>query len=217
MPDSNGKNQDYYRNPRPEMMDFVPSSAKTVLDVGCGAGAFGAAIKARGAEVWGVEPSSVAEQAAQRLDRVIHLPIEDAHSVLPPRYFDCIVFNDVLEHLLDPWAVLRHARDWLSPEGLLVASIPNIRHLRELKALVLSKQWDYSEEGILDASHLRFFTIASIPKLFSSCGYDLLRIRGINSGPVGWKFRLLNALTAKVFDDTLYMQFACIARPSLPQ
>jgi SAM-dependent methyltransferase len=206
------KTQDYYRNPRPEMLEFVPSAAKTLLDVGCGGGAFGAAIKRRGAEVWGIEPTHAATQAAERLDRVIQRPIEQVADVVPANYFDCIVFNDVLEHLVDPWTVLRVASTWLAADGVVVASIPNIRHLQELRALVLSRQWRYTDEGILDFTHLRFFTIRSIPEFFSSCGYDTLRIQGINSGHVGWKFHLLNVLTAYAFDDTRYMQFACIAR-----
>jgi hypothetical protein len=120
----------------------------------------------------------------------------------------------VLEHLVDPWDALRVARGWLSPNGVIIASIPNIRHLRELKKLLFSKQWEYESEGILDRDHLRFFTVASIPQMFSSCGYTVLQIQGINSGHVGWKFHLLNFLTAYAFDDTRYMQFVCIARLS---
>lgn len=207
------KRREYYDNPRPEMLEFVPPSARTILDIGCGSGAFGAALKSRGAEVWGLEPSAAAEQAAERLDRVIQRPIEGAGDELPLGHFDCIVFNDVLEHFVDPWGVLRSARMWLAPEGRVVASIPNVRHLTELKNLVIRKNWDYADDGILDSTHLRFFTVRSIPKLFASSGYELVRIQGIN-GDVGWKFKLFNLLTVHAIDDTRYVQFACVATPA---
>src|SRR5262245_828670 len=130
-------------DPPSALFGFVPRSATTILDVGCGTGAIGALLKSRGAEVWGVEVAATAEAATTRLDRVIRRPIEAAGELIPNGHFDCVLFHDVLEHLVDPWSVLRAARAWLTPNGCVVASIPNMRHLQELMGLVFAKNWDY--------------------------------------------------------------------------
>src|SRR5512133_3306436 len=97
---------DYYSLSRPEMVDFVPQSAKKILDVGCGEGRFGSSFKKEGSEgeVWGVEIDREAALVAQKhLDRVMVGNISDLLDALPDRYFDCVVFNGVLEHLVDPY------------------------------------------------------------------------------------------------------------------
>ena len=105
----------YEDSPRPEMLSFVPKHAKRVLDVGCHMGAFGRAIKIRGdAEVWGIEPNpSTAIAASKLLDRVV-VGFFSEDVALPDHYFDAIVFNDVLEHMPDPWAALKLARTKLA-------------------------------------------------------------------------------------------------------
>lgn len=119
--------------PRSEMLDFVPKEAMRIFDVGCHSGEFGRAIKQRcGAEVWGVEPNAeTAEVASKSLDRVFNAFFSQDLS-LPNQYFDAIVFNDVLEHMPDPWAALKLAAKKLTTSGCVIVSIPNLRHIDNL-------------------------------------------------------------------------------------
>ena len=172
----------YFNSPRPEMLNYIPKTTRKVLDVGCANGMFASLVKQEfDAIVWGIELNpDAAHIASKNLDRVIVKDIFDAFSDLPEKYFDCVVFNDVLEHLVDPYSVLEEIKKFLSPEGVIVASIPNIRHAPVLFDLVVKGNWDYAEYGVLDKTHLRFFTKASIKKMFSNSGYELIQMNGIN-------------------------------------
>jgi SAM-dependent methyltransferase len=119
----------YYAESRPEMLPYIPASARVILDVGCSTGLFGAAIKERQTcEVWGVEMFAEAAAAAhERLDRVIHSAFSEELD-LPSAHFDCIIFNDCLEHLAVPEEALRLARTLLRNDGVIVSSIPNMRY-----------------------------------------------------------------------------------------
>lgn len=203
----------YYSETRPEMLAFVPGSARRVLDVGCGEGGFGARVReARGAAVWGIEPNpDAARKAGEKLDRVLVGCFEEAD--LGNELFDCIVFNDVLEHMVDPWAALRRARNHLAATGTVVASLPNLTHFNLLWDLVVREEWRYEKSGILDVTHLRFFTRKGMVRLFSGSGYTVLRIEGINPQTQGRKFRWLNTLFLKRLDRMRYLQFAVVASP----
>ncbi|MDA8290389.1 MAG: class I SAM-dependent methyltransferase [Actinomycetota bacterium] len=169
---------------RTEMLRFVPRGIERLLDVGCGWGGFGHAVKTRdpAVEVWGVEVSATAcESARDRVDRVVHGPFPDALGSDAP-HFDCVVFNDVLEHLVDPWHALERTRDLLAPGGVVVASIPNVRDLRVVAPLVLLGRWQYTDTGLLDRTHLRFFTLSSVVDLFRSAGYSVESVDGVNLG-----------------------------------
>src|SRR5882672_773658 len=109
---ANAKPAGYHGQARPEMVAFVPAGARRVLDVGCGEGLFGAEVKARrAAEVWGIElDPTAAAVAGKRLDRVLTGDVASAIAELPRGFFDCIVFNDVLEHLVDPRQILTAAK-----------------------------------------------------------------------------------------------------------
>jgi 2-polyprenyl-3-methyl-5-hydroxy-6-metoxy-1,4-benzoquinol methylase len=205
----------YFRNGRPEMLPFIPLTARRILEAGCSQGRFGEQLKARGAtEVWGIEPNAqAAEQARRRLDRVLEGTIERAIENLPEKYFDCIVFNDVLEHLVDPWQVLSAIRAKMGPGGTLVASIPNVRYFPVLKALALHSEWRYASEGVLDRTHLRFFTWQTMRDMFVEAGYHVVEIKGINGSHFSRKFRVLNSLLLGALDDTKYLQYACVAHP----
>jgi 2-polyprenyl-3-methyl-5-hydroxy-6-metoxy-1,4-benzoquinol methylase len=203
----------YASRPRDEMLRYIPITRTCVLDVGCAAGTFGAKLKARSrAEVWGIEldPRSAAE-AAQVLDKVIPKDALSALADLPEGYFDCVVFNDVLEHLADPYKLLEQIKRHLTPDGMVVASIPNVRYVGVVWDLIARGNWDYQDWGVLDRTHLRFFTLHSIYKMFVGLGYDVERIDGINATKVG---NLANKLLPRRFADLPFMQFACVARPA---
>lgn len=166
--------EDYYAFSRPDVQRLVNTDSKRILDVGCGAGMLGGSLKQeRGVEVWGVEyVPEVAKVAAGRLDRVISGGIEDALAQLPDGYFDTIICADVLEHLVDPWQVLNDLKAKLAPGGELVASIPNIRHWSVVSRL-LEGRWEYADAGILDRTHLRFFTWHDCMLMFEKAGYSI--------------------------------------------
>ena len=203
----------YYGKARTEMLEFVPRDAKRVLDVGCAEGVFSALVKkVRGAEVWGIEMDEAAAARAQgKIDTVLVGDITSLLDKLPEAYFDCIVCNDVLEHLVDPYSVLSSFKGKLSVSGVVVFSLPNVRHLGNLKNLLLKKDWRYQNEGILDKTHLRFFTEKSIRRMFADLGYEISTMQGLR--PVrSWKFTLLNILACGQLSDARYFQFAGVAR-----
>ena len=210
------KEQQYFEYPRTEMLAFVPVTSAKVLEIGCGRAGFAQLLKARGAvHVTAIEAhAESAVWARQRVDRLLDMPIEDAIPALQGQEFDCIVLNDVLEHLVDPWKVLAALRGVLSAEGRIVASLPNVRYLPVFKDYVLRGQWRYQQDGVLDRTHLRFFTRTAMRELFESTGFAVEHVQGINATNVSWKFHLLNALARSALDDTRFKQFACVARRS---
>ena len=210
----------YFDQTRAEMLRLVPVGCRRVLDVGCGRGNFAASLKRAGVpEVWGLEPvAAAAAEAATKLDRVVE-NIFAPEAGLPSAHFDAVIFNDVLEHVPDPAAALRLARTLLAPGGAVVASIPNIRHFPTLWELVIQADWRYTDSGILDRTHLSFFTRKSIERLFTDGGFTVEKIEGINPRLNGtarkWQaFQLINALTLGAIGDMKFLQFAVVARPA---
>jgi len=169
-----------YTSPRPDIEALVPDGVHTVLDVGCSTGVLGAAIKDRtGAKVIGIElDAEMAATAASRLDQV---HVGDAAALLMgdtfrDQRFDVIVFADVLEHLVDPWEVLRRAGELLTDGGCVVTSLPNVRHVSTLFHLAVLGHWPYRDRGIHDRTHLRFFTLRNVRELFQQAGFRIERM-----------------------------------------
>lgn len=214
------KHTGYFECTRPELLPFVPESARKILDVGCGAAGFSGTLKTlRKAEVWGVELNESASEIARgRLDKVFHASFGPELD-LPVNYFDCITFNDVLEHMVDPMAALQLALPLLCENGVVVASIPNIGHFPTLWRLIIRGEWDYKESGILDKTHLRFFTRSSIKKLFYQAGFGVRKIEGINKfiimekgdRKLWWQYRMISWLPFPGVRDMRYLQFAVVA------
>ncbi|AZR73364.1 hypothetical protein BBF96_08195 [Anoxybacter fermentans] len=171
----------YYQYSRPEIIELIPETVKRVLDVGCGHGHLGRGIKNKipTARVYGVELDSVAGQVARKLlDEVLVGNIETIKLPYQYEYFDCIILADVLEHLRDPWKVLLKLYRYLAKDGLMIISVPNIRNLRIIDKL-LQGEWRYEEAGILDSTHLRFFTIKEIKRMLKKLGYKIIQTFGV--------------------------------------
>ncbi len=206
----------YFGHPRREMRPFVPQRTRRLLDIGCGSGAFAAGLKRERAEleVWGIEyDPEAAARAAEVLDRVLAGDALEIVPGLPAGSFDCICCNDVLEHLVEPEKLLAAVRPLLAPDGVIVASLPNVRYFSNVVDLALRGRWEYTDEGICDRTHLRFFTRGSMLGMFRRAGYRVRGCTGIN--PTGSRvFRLFNLLTLGRFAEMRYLQFALVCTPA---
>jgi methionine biosynthesis protein MetW len=166
----------YFEFDRPEVRALVPTGARRVLDVGCGAGALGAALKAeREVEVVGLELSvDAAARARERLDAVVEANLDELEGLpFEPASFDAMVFGDVLEHLRDPHRLLRVLRPWLADDGALVCSIPNVGHWSVVLPLLTQDRWPYADAGLLDSTHVHFFTLTEAELMLRDCGFTL--------------------------------------------
>lgn len=207
--------QNSYRlNERTEIVPFIPADASRVLDVGCASGGFGAALRRARPDVReleGVEPlQSEAVVARQGAYDVIHDGCFPEALSAATREFDGIVMNDVLEHMIDPWGAIDSARDFLKPEGWIVASIPSIQYL-PIWWGVFRGTWEYADEGTLDRTHLRFFTRSSMMDLFKGAGFDVVLATGINSLFGHPRYRRAKFLN-RVIGDRQFVQFVIVAR-----
>lgn len=171
--------KNYFAQPRPEMLPFVPARRDRILDVGCGAGEFIASIPGVG-ETWGVEPSAAGEVAAKRLTKVLRGTFADVAPDLPTQYFDVIICNDVIEHMSDHVAFLSVVGNYLKPGGVVIGSIPNVLFYNNFCRLFLEKDWMYEDSGILDRTHVAFFTRKSFLRTMRACGLEVVHITGIN-------------------------------------
>ena len=166
-----------YTTPRPDLLPLLPPTARRVLDVGCSNGAFGADVKRRlGSTVVGIEiDPGFASEAAQRIDRVVCDDALVALAELRDERFDCIVCADVLEHLVDPDAVLTALTGLLSPRGTVVVSLPNVRFYDTFVQLGVRGRWPERDRGVHDRTHLRWFTDANARALFHRAGLHVVR------------------------------------------
>jgi len=205
---------EYYQQPRNELLDYINEDVKVVLDVGCAGGSFGKFLKAeRNCVVWGIEPSeAMSKEAAKHLDVVINDIFSEDLAELDGQLFDVICFNDVLEHMVNPNAALKVAKRFLSKNGYILASIPNILYFPVVSDLVFKQDWKYAEYGVLDNTHLRFYTKKSMVRMFEECGFEVARIEGINP-LVSRKYSLANLLSLNFLYDWRFVQFVVIAKP----
>ncbi|MGH9228129.1 MAG: class I SAM-dependent methyltransferase [Acidimicrobiales bacterium] len=189
---------------------FLPSGVERALDVGCGNGGFCSVLKEAGAgQVWGIDPDRrAAANAAAWADRIVvgRFP-DDVPADAPP--FDLVAFTDVLEHFEDPWSALRATATFLAPGGAVVASIPNIRFWPVLWALLVRRDFRYEDQGVLDRTHLRFFTRRTMIELFEASGFRVER--GEPREYVGGK--RARAVALMLGRDVRVKQYVLLARP----
>ena len=147
-----------------------------ILDVGCATGYIGGAARRPGDTVTGIEISrQAAEQALERLDEVMVADVESAGSSLEGMTFDVLICSDILEHLCDPESALSALADHLAPRGLVLVVLPNVAYVG-IRLMLLAGIWRYSEHGIMDRGHLRWFTRATGAALLEAAGLEVEEI-----------------------------------------
>ncbi len=193
------------------MIEAISRAPRCVLEPGCGQGATLARIKELyGAEVFGVElDESAASRAAERLDRVETADLNRWQPDYPAGYFDLIICADVLEHLVRPEELLAKLRPLLAPDGELIASIPNISYL-PVVLRIIGDRFEYSESGVLDSTHLRFYTPRTMRRLFESAGYEVTYINKLRAG--GLKANLANIVSLGLLGRFLSPQYLIKAK-----
>jgi 2-polyprenyl-3-methyl-5-hydroxy-6-metoxy-1,4-benzoquinol methylase len=196
----------YYNLVRTDVLKNIPEDLELnhVLEVGCGEGYTLEFLKTdRGAKhTTGIELfTDAAKSAESRVDVVINQSADETLD-LPENYYDLILCLDVLEHLYDPWAVLSTLTHSLRPGGAVVASIPNVQHWSLVKML-LRGNWTYAKAGLMDQTHIRFFTQKSIRHLFNTAGLHVTKL----DGQMGKDVRLLDILTLKFFHGFFSYQY----------
>ncbi len=220
----------YYRHIRQEILEAIPRGCGKLLDVGCAAGVLGNAVRTRDPDcrVTGLEMMPDAASIASRLlDRFWITDIESFKPPFQEGEFDCIVFADILEHTRDPWSIVRTYRRFLRPGGTMVVSIPNIRYLAVGEEIIGQGRWQYADEGILDRTHLRFFTLGEFKALLEGEGMETTSIRPLMGDPrilhsrgpdgiVRWGRIAISSVTDPELVELGAFQFLFTSTPRIP-
>ncbi|MBC8555846.1 MAG: class I SAM-dependent methyltransferase [Candidatus Brocadiales bacterium] len=222
---------EYGDNPRNELIDLIKVVPEQIFEIGCGSGATGMAIKQKfpDAKYIGMDSNKDAAEIAQtRLDKVI---VSDIDKVpldtfgLEKECFDLIICADILEHLYDPWKIINDLRSYLTTDGKILASIPNVQYIEHI-VNVLDGNWKYEDHGLMDATHIRFFTLNEIIKMFNGTGYNITHCSGISNPKMNsdtWpndfdfgKFVLKN-ITKEEASKFAVLQYLLIAQKVSPE
>jgi 2-polyprenyl-3-methyl-5-hydroxy-6-metoxy-1,4-benzoquinol methylase len=214
----------YYGEPRPEIQRLVSPAGRSFLDVGCGEGALGQALKQAGAaRVAGIEMTpDAALLARDRLDALVEGDITQVELPFADGEFDYIIFADVLEHLPQPEAVLRRMLRYLRPDGRVVISVPNMRFYLVLLRLMVDR-WAYTDSGVRDRTHLRIFTRRSLVRMLAHEGLTVERLeRNYRLVEDQSQIGRVGALSTRIatrtiapllFRDLMAYQYLVVARP----
>ena len=169
---------DYYKNIRREIEPLIPNDVKSILEIGCGSGATMAWLRsirpidyAAGVELF----PDAAKLALRTFDAVEIADLADARFEFAKDQFDAVMALDILEHLPDPGSIVRRLRHKIRPGGYFIASVPNISHYQVSLPLFFRGTWEYQDDGLLDRTHLHFFTEKSASDLFTEADFSIVK------------------------------------------
>lgn len=207
----------YHSHNRSEMVPFLPAKFETVLEVGCGEAGFSKNLtNLRLLSYWGVEIDPLSAEAAKKLlSEVLVGDFDAVQEKIPKNYFDLVVCNDVIEHFCDHESFLQDIKNYMKPGACLVGSIPNVRHVSHLYELLVKKDWEYKPAGILDRTHMRFFTEVSWKRSLETAGFEILKLEGINSLLMfesRKEKRIQKIMRSFLGRDTAFLQFGFCAK-----
>jgi len=216
------KEKEYFSNIRIDVISLLPvNPGQKVLEVGAGAGSSLRYIKEKGlaAEVTGVELMKIpgSDQDHPSIDRFQIANIEHEEINAPKEYFDVVICADVLEHLIDPWTMVDKISAYLKKGGLLIVSLPNIRQWKASYRIFIKGDFAYLPEGqggVMDKTHLRFFCKKNAWELLSRPQLNPVYCKPnfvVKALPQGRNARIINALTLRLFENLLAVQYLLIA------
>lgn len=204
--------QEYHGHIRKEISDLLPGRVSRILEIGCGAGETLSFLKSNGYCDWicGVElVPEAAEIARTKLDCVYQGNVETMELPIAPASLDAILCLDVLEHLVSPEKTVARLHTLLAPQGVLIASIPNVRHHSALLPLLACGAWNYTDSGILDRTHLRFFVRNTAIALVECSG---LKVDRVESTYGDYKDRLVSKLSLGLLQPFCELQYLVRAK-----
>jgi len=207
------KANDYFSGARKDWITDLPASEQSrILEIGCGNGDTGAMAKNEGkcafyAAVELVE--DMANEARKKLDDVICGNAETIDFPWPKKHFDVLLMSEVLEHLENPDLLLKKVAPYLADDALIMASSPNVSHHSIIKML-LEGEWRLADQGIMDRTHLRWFTPKSYKRLFEESGFEVIEIRPVSN--FGRKSTIGNFVTGGRVNHIFWTQINLKAR-----
>jgi 2-polyprenyl-3-methyl-5-hydroxy-6-metoxy-1,4-benzoquinol methylase len=205
------KDSHYYVRLKWWMLPLIKDGPNIVMDMGCASGVMGRKLLDTGKakEVYGVEIFESAAAEAATIYKKVHVGDIEEMDLDYKGVFDYIICGDILEHLRDPYKIVRLLSTWLKPGGSLFVCVPNVRNYHVVRDLVLHGKWEYVSAGIMDRTHLRFFTASSCKQMMLDAGFDVYHDQMIVSGP---KKTLFNRVTFRLFNEFLAEQTFCCGR-----
>jgi 2-polyprenyl-3-methyl-5-hydroxy-6-metoxy-1,4-benzoquinol methylase len=203
------KERAYFSHARSEIFPLLPRNFSKIFEIGCGGGATLRALQQHHALsfVGGIDIDRQSiEDLRPHIDLALLGNIEQMQLPKEVNNIDVMLCLDILEHLVDPWSVVKQLHGRLSKNGVIIASIPNVRYLRTSLPLLLEGKWELEDAGILDRSHLRFFVKDTAIQLMTCSGLQLQHVEptGLERGR---KARLLNLLTLGAFENLMAYQY----------
>jgi len=207
----------YFDTIRKDLLNLIPTKCMNgnLLEIGAGKG--NTLIYAKkhryASKVYGIDISTIdnSYQSSSEIEKFIIGDIEQIDLNFNDKLFDVILCGDVLEHLTNPFYVVQKLKPYLSDKGVIIASIPNIREWTTMRKIFFSGDFRYEDIGILDRTHLRFFCKKNIEELFSKNGMNIFQLAS-NLNYTGYKRKILNIITFKIFEEFLTTQYYIVAQ-----
>jgi 2-polyprenyl-3-methyl-5-hydroxy-6-metoxy-1,4-benzoquinol methylase len=204
-----GKATAYFSNARADFVRALPrDNTAAVLEIGCGTGATGALALARGraGRYVGIELMESAGQQAREVLNEVHVgDVEHMEFDWQPASFDALILSEVLEHLIDPHALLRRLSAYVRPGGVVLASSPNISHWRVIRELAAGR-FNLADQGVFDRTHMRWFTPATFAAMFNQAGFRVEHVGPVT--PFAPRTEALSRWTNGRFDHLFITQIS---------